>query len=168
MNFASAARTPVASRREEKKNDGGDAPIYRREGCIRLRQLPNEVATESEACHRVRKWRRRSAASSYVAPAASRRWRSASFGFLNYLQNCHWIHFSNYSQIFYRSWKSQKMKVAQLFKLYNFALMNIFKFFLHFEIWIWGAFEHLNHFKITPNFICKLEKLWIPKLIHIT
>ena len=61
----------------------------------------------------------------------------------------------------------KKMKVAQLFKLYNFASMNIFKFCLHFEIWIWGAFEYLNHFKITPNFICKLEKLWIPKLIHI-
>ena len=29
------------------------------------------------------------------------------------------------------------MKVAQLFKLYNFASMNIFKFWLHFEIWIW-------------------------------
>ena len=71
MNFASTARTPAVSRREEKKNDGGGAPIYRREGCVRLRQLPNEVATESEACHRVRKWRRRSAASSYVAPAAS-------------------------------------------------------------------------------------------------
>jgi len=67
MNFASAARTPAVSRREEKKNDGGGAPIYRREGCVRLRQLPNEVATESEACHRVKKRRRRSAASSYVA-----------------------------------------------------------------------------------------------------
>ena len=50
------------------------------------------------------------------------------------------------------------MKLAQLFKLYNFASRNIFKFCLHFEIWIWGAFEYLNHFKITPNFICKLEK----------
>ena len=49
------------------------------------------------------------------------------------------------------------MKVAQLFKLYNFASRNIFKFYLHFEIWIWGAFEHLNHFKITPNFIWNLK-----------
>ena len=38
-----------------KKNDGGDAPIYRGEGRVWLRQLPNEVATETAACHRARK-----------------------------------------------------------------------------------------------------------------
>jgi len=51
------------------------------------------------------------------------------------------------------------MKVAQLFKYYNFGLRNIFKFCLHFKFHIWGTFKDLNHFKITPNFVCKLEKL---------
>ena len=36
--------------------------------------------------------------------------------------------------IFLKKLKISKMKVAQLFKLYNFVLMNIFKFWLHFEI----------------------------------
>ena len=40
------------------------------------------------------------------------------------------------------------MKVAQLFKYYNFDLRNIFKFCLHFEFHIWGTFKDLNHFKI--------------------
>ena len=38
-----------------KKNDGGGAPIYRGEGRVRRRQLTNEFATETAACHRVRK-----------------------------------------------------------------------------------------------------------------
>ena len=59
--------------REEKKGRTtvAGAPIYRREGGVRRRQLPNEVATEIAACHRTRKRQRRSAASSCVAPAAS-------------------------------------------------------------------------------------------------
>ena len=38
-----------------KKNDGGGAPIYRGEGRVWLRQLPNEVAMETAACHSARK-----------------------------------------------------------------------------------------------------------------
>ena len=57
------------SRVERKKEDDGDgAPIYSREGCVRRRQLTNELAMEPAACHCARKRRRRSAASSCVAP----------------------------------------------------------------------------------------------------
>jgi hypothetical protein len=34
------------------------------------------------------------------------------------------------------TWKSIKSKVAQKEKIYNFVFWTIFKFFLHFEIWI--------------------------------
>ena len=59
--------------RVEKKGrtTSAGAPIYRREGGVRRRQLPNEFTMETAACHRTRKRRRRSAASSCVAPAAS-------------------------------------------------------------------------------------------------
>ena len=61
------------SRAERKKeDDGGGAPIYRREGCVWCRQLTHELAMEPAACHRVRKRRKPIGGGSCVAPAASR------------------------------------------------------------------------------------------------
>ena len=58
--------------KEETEYDGGGAPIYRREGCVRCRQLTHELATEPAACHYARKRRKSIGGGSCVGPAASR------------------------------------------------------------------------------------------------
>jgi hypothetical protein len=60
------------------------------------------------------------------------------------------------------------MKVAQLFVLYNFHVDHFSKFQMDFEfgglIWKRGHFSEICIFKITLNFVLKLQKLKTPKL----
>ena len=67
------------SRAERKKeDDGGGAPIYSREGCVRRLQLTNELAMETTACVITREsGEKRSAAAAAWHRRQAGRWRSA-------------------------------------------------------------------------------------------
>ena len=56
------------------------------------------------------------------------------------------------------------MKVAQFDLLYNFVNWTNSQFCLHFKFYFWTKFGVFCNFKITLNFILKLENLQIQKL----
>jgi len=64
------------------------------------------------------------------------------------------------------------MKVVQLFELYNFHVDHFSKFQIDFELEIEigkrGHFSEICIFKITLNFVLKLQKLKTPKLYILT
>ena len=77
------------------------AAIYSREGVVRRRQRTNGPTTAPAVCQCVRKRRNLIGGDIRVAPAASREVAlGCFFSILIYLQNCHYVNFTNYSQIF--------------------------------------------------------------------
>ena len=124
------------SRAERKKedDDSGGAPIYSSEGRVRRRQLTHELATEPAACHRTRKRRKTIGGGSCVAPAASREVALGWVLIFEVFTELPLRLFCKLLTIFLKKLKISKNESCLLFKLYNFALVNIFKFCLHFEI----------------------------------
>jgi len=55
-NFVSAASHRRRADEKKRTTTAVIALIYRRRGRLQLRQLPNEVATETKTCHHARKW----------------------------------------------------------------------------------------------------------------
>ena len=61
--------------------------------------------------------------------------------------------------IFLKKLKISKNESCSTFHVLQLWFKKLFQILPHFEFHIWGTFKDLNHSKITPNFVCKLEKL---------